>query len=259
MGSVFKYGLRDAERGVKTCYPDKARLFAGLFEYRSPMRRLQFIALSSLLTMLTACGVSPLPRAGLAPAARAMTGTGLGTFAAPARPRIPTGARNTASGPATGYLALVFAPSHEVADQVRGILGPLGFVDPGHMIPPRDPEVLHATVAFFHVVLPETTLEALDHSFRGKDEHLTINGTGVVNQQVAYLTLAGLDAPRAALKTLGLAGDMDDPHITIGASPGNPRDIHGVPKPAQRPVGPYEVDATYHLYVTTNGQMHTRW
>lgn len=163
------------------------------------------------------------------------------------------------SGPASGYLAAEFVPTTEVHDLITGMLTRLGFVDPGHMLPPRDPDVLHSTVAFFHEPLSPQNLDDLAARFKDHDVDLAVTGTGVANQQVAYLTIEGLKDARQALQSVNLHGEQDDPHATIGASPANPRDVHGVPKPAQQAVGPFHLQARFHLYMASGGQTQKRW
>jgi hypothetical protein len=219
-----------------------------------------FVPLTALAIMLTACGALPTSHA-QASANGLLAAAGIKRPAiAPKKPVAP--AKPVAPIPQdldSGYLALEFVPASDVATLIKNILLPLGFVDPGKMIPPRDPDVLHATIAFFHKKLPDSLADRFEGRFKGKSEQITINGSGIANHQVAYLTLAGIDDARKDLKGMGLAGDMDDPHITIGASPSNPRDIHGVPKLAQQAAGPFEVKASYHFYFTVDGQMRQRW
>ncbi|MDB5099397.1 MAG: hypothetical protein JWM80_3818 [Cyanobacteria bacterium RYN_339] len=165
-----------------------------------------------------------------------------------------------AQGDSVGsYLSLEFAPTAAIAKRRDGTLKDLGFLDVSHAIPPRDPAVLHATVAFFHQALTAEQVKLLEAHFKGKQENLAVSGWGVAGDQVAFMTVTGVDKARVFLKDHAIDGAMDDPHVTIGVSAANPRDVHGVPKLAQHPFTPLKVHATYQLYQPAQGTMTARW
>lgn len=144
------------------------------------------------------------------------------------------------------YLALTFEPSAEIAQAAFGLRGELGFVDLGNAIPPRDPSVYHVTVGYFNDLEPRQA-QQLAEQFQRQGTDLTLDGYGIANQQAAYFTLQGLDEARHLMNDDQLRFSADDPHVTFGVNPGNPRDVHGVPKKALRPVGPFRIHAAYHL------------
>ncbi|HEY9855786.1 MAG TPA: hypothetical protein V6D05_08635 [Stenomitos sp.] len=164
----------------------------------------------------------------------------------PAMPRTTSAAKTTAADYSGCYLALTFDPSPEVADTESRLRQQLGFLDLSHAIPPRMGEELHLTVGYFRDLRPYQA-EKIAETFRGKDAYVYINGYGVVNQQVVYFTIQGAEEPRQTLTAMGVQYSADDPHVTFGVCPGNPRDLHGVPKKAQQAIGPYKFLARFHL------------
>lgn len=144
------------------------------------------------------------------------------------------------------YLALTFEPSPQVADTASRLRQQLGFVDLSHAIPPRKGDELHVTVGYFKKLAPHQA-EKLAQRFRGQDAYLYLDGYGVANRQVAYFTVRGCEESRTALDGLGIAYSGDDPHVTFGVNPGNPRDVHGVPKKLQTSISAHKLLAYYHL------------
>lgn len=182
---------------------------------------LRLLSASLCLVALTACGgPAPLPA--------------------------PLATRLVASDYSGSYLALTFEPAAEVADTAARLRRQLGFVDLTHAVPPRKGDELHVTVGYFKKLAPYQA-ERVAQTFRGQDTYLYLDGYGVANKQVAYFTVQGCDTAREALKGMGIAFAGDDPHVTFGVSPGNPRDVHGVPKKAQWPLSPQKLLAYYHL------------
>jgi hypothetical protein len=157
------------------------------------------------------------------------------------------------------YLSLEFKPTQAIARQAGKTLDQLGYLDVSHAIPPRDPSVYHATVAFFHQQLTKDQVTLLERHFKGKQQTLKVAGWGVAGNQVAFMTVNGIEDARSFLKANGLEGSMDDPHVTIGVSPEHPQDVHGVPKLAQHPFGPLQVKASYQLYLPAKGGMAPSW
>lgn len=183
----------------------------------------RLLSVSLCLAILSGCGVS-------APSTRTTSGA----------------VSATAADYAGTYLALCFEPSQELADTASRLRQQLGFVDLRNAIPPRHGDELHLTVGYFRKLMPHQANE-IAQRFRGKDAYLHIDGYGVANQQVAYFTVQGSEEARTTLKGLGIQFSGDDPHVTFGVNPGNPRDVHGVPKKAQKPLSPYKLLATFHL------------
>lgn len=144
------------------------------------------------------------------------------------------------------YLALSFAPSEAIAGEAQRLRHQLGFLDLSHAVPRRDPAELHVTVGYFKKLLPYQA-QRIAELFQRKEAYLYLDGYGVANQQVAYFTVAGIDEAREALKQQGIPFEADDPHVTFGVSPSNPRDVHGVAKKALHKVGPYKLIAQYHF------------
>lgn len=179
------------------------------------------LLVSALVLALTGCGLTPQPRPLGMPSARA-------------------------AGYAGSYLALCFEPGPELADTASRLRRQLGFVDLAHAIPPRKGDELHMTVAYFRKLEPYQA-ERLAQRFRGKETYLFIDGYGVANRQVAYFTVQGTEEARSALTGMGLRFSADDPHVTFGVSPTNPRDLHGVPKQPQQALGPHKLLAQFHL------------
>jgi len=102
------------------------------------------------------------------------------------------------------------------------------------------------TVGYFQTLAPRDA-EAIAEHFRGHEADLVVNGYGVANNQAAYFTVDGLEDARGELKGMAIAFSADDPHVTFGVSPANPRDVHNVPKKAQFAMGPFKVHALFHL------------
>ena len=184
------------------------------------MRR---FALFALMLTVSACGVAP----------RA-------TAPVPGRPAAFDANYNGA------YLSLNFTPPAALERQAQQLRGQLGFLDMSRAIPPRSGEELHVTVGFFPKLNVEKA-KAIGVRFRGKRLSLTIDGYGVANQQVAYFTVAGLEEDRKVLQGLKVPYDADDPHVTFGVCPANPRDVHHVSKKAQHAIAPVALEGEYHL------------
>lgn len=144
------------------------------------------------------------------------------------------------------YLALTFSPEGAIANEATRLRQQLNFLDLSNAVPPRESDELHVTVGYFKKLLPYQA-ERIAEMFRRKDAYLYIDGYGVANKQVAYFTVTGVDEARTALQKQGIAFEGDDPHVTFGVSPVNPRDLHGVAKKAQQQVGPYKLLAQYHF------------
>lgn len=144
------------------------------------------------------------------------------------------------------YLAVNFGPSPDMEAAAENLRVQLGFVDLSHAVPPRDPREYHVTVGYFQN-LTDHDAETLAERFRGHDLDVAITGYGVANQQAAYFTVDGIDDARAVLAGTNLRFTADDPHVTFGVNPANPRDVHGVPKQAQQNIGPYRIHAEFHL------------
>lgn len=183
----------------------------------------RLLSVSLCLAFLTGCGV---------PATSSRTAT--------ASPHA------TAADYSGTYLALCFEPSQEVADTASRLRQQLGFLDLTHAVPPRKGDELHLTVGYFRKLMPHQA-DQIAQTFRRKDTYLYIDGYGVANKQVAYFTVQGCEEARATLKGFGIQFDSDDPHVTFGVHPGNPRDVHGVPKKAQQSLSPYKLLASFHL------------
>lgn len=181
------------------------------------------LALSALLALglLAGCGVAPHASA-------------------------PQAERVQATGYNGCYLALTFEPAPDIASEASRIRAQLNFLDLSNAIPRRNPDELHVTVGYFKKLMPYQA-QRVAEMFQRKDAYLHIEGYGVANGQVAYFTVTGIDEARAALKQQGIEFESDDPHITFGVSPTNPRDVHGVPKKATQKVGPYKLLAQYHF------------
>ncbi|MBO9539605.1 hypothetical protein J7643_03330 [bacterium] len=186
-------------------------------------------ALSSLLVLglLAGCGLSPQTSA-------------------------PQAQRVQASAAYNGcYLALTFTPSPTIAGEASRIRQQLKFLDLSNAIPKRDTDEMHVTVGYFKKLLPHQA-QRIAELFKNKDAYLYVEGYGVANNQVAYFTVSGVDEARTALKQQGIVFEGDDPHITFGVSPTNPRDVHGVSKKAIHPVGPHKLLAQYHFKQGSN-------
>lgn len=164
----------------------------------------------------------------------------------PAAPRTPTTPSTRAADYTGSYLALCFEPSQEITDTAARLRQQLGFVDLSRAIPPRKDDELHVTLAYFRKLEPYQA-ERLAQHFRGKETYLYIDGYGVANGQAAYFTIQGTEEARAIVGGMNLPFSADDPHATFGVSPGNPRDVHGVPKKPQQSLSPYKFLASYHL------------
>lgn len=174
-----------------------------------------------MLGMLTGCGVAP----------QATT---------------PQPERLKASNFSGCYLALTFEPAPAIANEASRLRQQLNFLDLSFAIPKRDTDELHVTVGYFKKLLPYQA-QRVAELFQRKDAYLYIEGYGVANKQAAYFTVTGVEDARATLKQQGIEFSGDDPHITFGVCPSNPRDIHGVPKKALQGVGPYKLLAQYHF------------
>lgn len=144
------------------------------------------------------------------------------------------------------YLAVTFDPSAEVEADAARLRSQLGFLDLSHAIPPRTCETLHVTIGYFQSLDPQQAQE-LTAGFRGKQATITLDGYGVYNKQCAYFSVKGIDEARRILSGKGIRFTCDDPHVTFGVCPANPRDAHGVPKKAQKMVGPYAITGEYHF------------
>lgn len=144
------------------------------------------------------------------------------------------------------FLAVTLAPTAEFEAAGERVRRQLGFVDVGHAQPPRDPHALHVTVGFFRD-LTQVQMGQLAHHFQGQTTPIVVDGFGVVQNQAAYFTVSGIEAARQTLQGLDLRYEGDDPHVTIGVRPEAPKDVHGVPKKAQRPEGPFRLQGTFHL------------
>jgi len=164
----------------------------------------------------------------------------------PSQPRVTSTARVTAADYSGTYLGLCFEPSPEIADTASRLRSEFGFLDLSHAVPARKGTELHMTVGYFRNLMPYQAEKIAEH-FRGKSAYLYITGYGVAKEQAAYFTVQGAEEARADLTAMGVQFSADDPHVTFGVSPGNPRDVHGVPKKAQQAVGPYKFLATFHL------------
>jgi hypothetical protein len=184
------------------------------------------------LSLLIACAAAALtPACGLAPHA-----------AAPIASRMAALDANYNGA----YLAVNFKPSAALEHEAAQLRTQLGFLDMAHAIPPRSGEELHVTVGFF----PKLNLDqakALSARFRGRHAQIVIDGYGVANQQVAYFTIKGIDEGRQDLQGLKVPYDADDPHVTFGVCPANPRDVHHVAKKAQHPLPATTMEGEYHL------------
>jgi hypothetical protein len=178
---------------------------------------------------------------------------------APRAVQAPASAVQAQADSVGSYLSLEFKPTQAIARQAAKTLQGLGFVDVSHAVPPRDPSVFHATVAFFHQALTAEQVALLEGRFKGKQQTLAVAGWGVAQDQVAYMAVGGVEEAREFLTAHGIDGSMDDPHVTIGVSPAHPQDVHGVPKLAQHPCGPLKVKARYQLYQPAKGAMTPRW
>lgn len=154
--------------------------------------------------------------------------------------------RPAATDYAGSYLALCFEPGQEVTDTASRLRQQLGFVDLSHAVPPRKGDELHVTVGYFRKLMPHQANQ-LAQKFRGQDAYLYLDGYGVANRQVAYFTVKGCEEGRAALDALRIPYVADDPHVTFGVSPANPRDVHGVAKKAQTPLSAQKLLASFHL------------
>lgn len=166
--------------------------------------------------------------------------------AAPLAPQASPASRSSTADYAGSYLALCFEPSEQVADTASRLRQQLGFVDLSHAVPPRRGDELHVTLGYFRKLAPHQANE-LAQRFRGQETYLYLDGYGVANKQVAYFTVKGCEEAHAFLEGLRIPYAADDPHVTFGVSPGNPRDVHGVAKKAQHPLSPIKFLASFHL------------
>lgn len=160
----------------------------------------------------------------------------------------PTTAEDALSG---AYLALTYTPTPEIADWASRLRADLHFVGMRHAVPPRDSDDLHVTVGYFQKLERSDAAQIAEH-FRNRNAEIQVTGAGTAKGQVAFFTVEGLELARTQLHDLKVTFAADDPHSTFGVSPANPHDVHGVPKKAQRPLGPYRVTAQYHLMQGTH-------
>jgi len=147
---------------------------------------------------------------------------------------------------AGSYLSLGFEPADDLVAELNRLRLGLGFVGMDRAIPPRDPDHLHVTVGFFRSLMPYQA-ERMRARFQGQAVHVRLTGTGVVRDQVAYCTVEGVEPLRAWLREQQIPFEADDAHCTFGVHPGNPRDVHRVPKPLQQPMTVRQVLTEIHL------------
>lgn len=147
---------------------------------------------------------------------------------------------------AGSYLSLGFQPSDELAADLARIRQLLGFVGLERAVPPRDPDHLHVTVGFFRTLAPYQA-ERMRARFQGESLHIRLTGYGVAGERVAYCTVEGAEPVREWLRQQQIPFEADDAHCTFGVHPDNPRDIHRVPKPMQRPMTVRQVLTDIHL------------
>lgn len=175
------------------------------------------VALVLSLLTLAGCGLAP---ASMLPAAR------------------PLSLAAQDSGLVGAYLSLNVEPSDALNQEAMQLRGELGFVDMSQAIPPRDGSQMHVTIGYFQNLTPAQSEQLREH-FHGQRSQVTINGWGVAANQAAYFTLAGdVDSARQFLQQAHIAFTADDPHVTFGVNPSNPRDVHNVPKPSQHALPP---------------------
>lgn len=144
------------------------------------------------------------------------------------------------------YLAVNFRPTEALEREAAQLRRELGFLDMAHAVPPRSGEALHVTVGYFQKLNGDQA-RTLGAHFRGRRATIVIDGYGVANQQVAYFAIKGIDEGRQELQGLKVSYDADDPHVTFGVCPANPRDVHHVSKKAQHPLPAATMEGEYHL------------
>lgn len=187
-----------------------------------------------LLASLVACG-TPMPRLSAVP------------VAAPVVAQAQSQVRTNSGTIQGAYLSVDIRPSRPLYNTARDIRMSLGYIDMGQAIPARPPDEFHVTVAYFQN-LSRNSAEKLAESFRHQALPLKVEGWGVAKQQAAYFTVSGLQDLRKRLHgVVPESFSADDPHVTIGVVPGNPHDVHGVPKPAQTAITPITVTGDVHL------------
>lgn len=147
------------------------------------------------------------------------------------------------------YLSLVVENPQELARLAATIRRELGFVPMDQAIPPREPDALHCTVAFFNEGISEEQVEDLSMALKGKTLPLEVDGFGVANGAAAYLSVncPKLLEIRNLVNGLGLPFTYTDPHLTIGVHPSTLKDVHGVNKKKQVDLPPIKLGAKLHL------------